>query len=157
MSKYDIESFIDDLSTYLKANLTTQITAINTEKGDSALTVPDSSSYAIQTINDKIINYDPFVLIGVDDISAVSITGATAKEYKVILAIIFEDGQNDDSGFRRVWRYQRALEETINPGFNKVNKHVKIKIDSLTPVDVTLASRSAPSRATGVLLSVTIS
>ena len=156
MSKYDIETFIDNLATYLKANLGTQITAINTEKGDSALTIPDASSYALQTINDKIINYDPFVLIGVDEIETTSIHGATSKKYKVLLAIIFEDGQNDDNGFRRVWRYQRSLEQTINPGFNSVNKHVKITIESLTPVDVTLVSRSAPSRATGVLLNVTI-
>lgn len=156
--RYDIELFLSDVETYLKANLNTKLTAINAEKADSITLKPvDDAAYFCQSLNDSVTNYNPFVYYGVDSIESNGIGPATSNGYKVEVAIVVSDqGESLDVNKRIMFRYHRALTELFQEGYASVARGVKIKVQSLVPISVQLMNSSAEARAIGVTLDFTL-
>jgi len=155
MASFDVEDIIDAIDTYLKANLGTKITAINTEKGDSLLASISSDAYYRQFVDSE-IPYDPFLIMGIMEPEVTQdIYGESARTFKIDVIIYFEavDATED---YKRVYRYQKALREVIQDGYNSIFKRKKISVSGLTPVTVQIAEDAQMHRATGVSLSVTI-
>jgi hypothetical protein len=154
MSAFGIEEVLDDLESYLKSNLGTKLTSINTEKGDSLLVDINASAYHKQFIDSE-SNYDPFLIMGVIDPEiSENIYAEVAQQYTIDVIIFFEqiDAVND---LKKAFRYQRALKELITEGFNDIYKRTKFNVSGLAPVTVQI-SKSQQHRATGVSLSVTL-
>jgi len=153
MARFDIETFTDALETYLKANLNTKITEINTTKGDSLLDQINNEAYIKQFL-DSIPNYNPFIVIGVkDDITVVSIGPESIQNFSIDIIIFFTQiGAADD--YKKAWRYQKALREVIQSGFNSVFRPLKIELSTLTPASVAIQNNSQMQRAVGVSILV---
>lgn len=149
----DIEEILISIDTFLKANLNTQIGLMNSEKNDTiVLKTISNSAYFIQTLNDAMANYDPYILLGVSDITSTGIGPGTAKLLRFEVVLILQDGAQDLFIGKRMLRYLRVLEDLFNKNFNKVLPHVSFKINSLVPIAITAVNSNDPFRAVGVEL-----
>lgn len=150
--KYDTENFLTDLVTFLKANLNTSITAMNTLKGDTILKAIDNNAYFIQTLNDKSANYDPFIFIVVENMVTLGERiGETATQLVISLVIIY---QNFDDSFNRSFRYQRILKELLEEKLNIGGRNMKI--ETLVPMAIDVMQSGLTCDATGLRLNVVI-
>ena len=151
---YDIESLLDDILTLLQAGLNTKIAALNTEKGDEIqLETINSDAYALQSLNGPHMNFNPFVFYGVQDIKPgddSSPYGRTSMSVEVVVCIVLEDMGQDRDIATRLFRYQRALKEVIEDGFDSNSNLVKLSVQSLVPVEFTLMNSSNGHRAIGI-------
>jgi hypothetical protein len=148
--KYDPETYLLAIETFLKANLNTEITALNTEKNDSiSLKSISTDAYFLQTLNDTVANYNPHILIGLDDIGGSGIGPGTLKTLTFSIIIILEDRGEDLFIGRRMLRYGRVLEDLLNRSFNKIIPHATFIINSLVPIAITTVNSNDPYRAVG--------
>lgn len=159
MKQLDPEYYILGIRDFLKANLNTAITAITTEKND-ALSLPlvSDDAYFVESLNEKTANYDPFVLVGFDDIGGEGCGPATTLHLVISAVIICADrmvSKDNDAIGQIMLRYLRAFTDLFNSNFNKIFPHVKLKINSLKPIAVTTNSND-PFRVTGVSIIIDV-
>jgi hypothetical protein len=155
MGKYDLESLFADIDACLKANLTTKLAAIDTEKGDGiVLKTVNSSAYFAQTLNMGIGAYDPYLVYGVIDQAPDGIGPATADRITMQVVLVIADPGQDPDILKRVLRYQRALRELFEQNWEKMRKGVKLRIEPTLPVQLTELDSSKEFRAVGVQLEV---
>lgn len=156
MSMYDIDSWIDDFETFIKANLNTYITQVNTEKSDSLLKTIDSNAYFFQTMNDRVANYDPFIFYGISDLESIGIGPQLSEKYMIDLIVVLTDTGQDLLTGKKLLRYNRALKEMIKKSWDIIGKGMKLKISSLVPVAFKLANSSNEYRAIGITIEVNL-
>lgn len=156
MANYDVESFCDDLKTFVQSNLNTKITAINAEKADSiTLSSVASDAYMFQTTSDEVANFNPFVFYGVANfIEDNNIPGNSDVAFNAQVLIILTDEGNDLNIVKRLLRYHRCLKEIFDEGFQRVSKLGNIKISSIGPDFVPLIGRAGVDRFVGLNLEV---
>lgn len=147
------ENWIDALLTYLKANLNTNITAINTANGDTLLNTVDTNAYKVMSLLFEEVNYNPFIYIDVEIGSGVSNGNVQATDYTIQVVIVFESN-NDLNDMRRIWRYHSALVKTLESGYDKIFKAHRPQMESLNPIALQFAADSQQRRAIGVNLKV---
>lgn len=154
----DIEKILDDIDTFLKANLNTQIAALNTEKGDSiSLTTVDSDSYFYQSLNNKVANADPFVFYGVVDSVSEPAGPVTGVTYTIQVVIAKVDSGNDPDIGKRILRYGRVLKDLFENKWSSVSGSAKFEVSSLQPAGFDgLLNNSAKYRVVGVNLQTSI-
>jgi hypothetical protein len=118
---FDIESLLASVESFTKANLHPKLDAISSEKGDGLVLKPIADkAYFIQTLNEQVANYDPYVYIGITDPPQVSVNGpAIARTYTVNVALVIADSGQDRSLWKRLSRYQRAFEEIFRDGWGR--------------------------------------
>lgn len=151
--KYDIEDLFADLDAFLKANVNTQIQAIDTEKGalaTGALKTIDSAAFFAQSLNLATAAYDPFLAYGLIDQAEDSIGPATADILPIQVVIVVADAGQDPLILKRMFRYQRALKEIFTANWDKVRPSIKIEIAPVLPVQMTDIDTSKKFRAVGV-------
>jgi len=150
---YDVETLLTDIETFLKANLPTQIAAINLEKNDTiALRNVDNNAYFYQTMNEKIEAYDPFLYLGVSNIATDGIGPHTSKTVTIQVIIALSDRNGDNTIVKRIFRYARALEDLFHGKWNTFSNSQKLEINSLAPVTLDLLNSSEFHKAGGVEL-----
>ena len=150
-AQYDIERLIDDLVGLVKTNLNTKLTEITIEKGDSlTLKSVNDSAYIIQSMNQKIINFDPFIWVIVNNPESDGIGPHTALTVPVDIVILVKDQNQDQNLYKRMFRYGRALKEVIEDNWEKISFGIKLKVNSLAPAPVVLFNTSDPYKAVGV-------
>lgn len=160
----DLEVILDEIKGALQTTLNIKIAAVTAEKAASdlangisvTLKPIDSRAYFLQTLNDAIANYDPFILYGLDDPRGFGIGPATGKNYKITVAICVSDTGQDKEIARRMFRYSRALEETIEFYFAGIKSGFKLTVESLAPTAFTLMNTTNDYRAIGVSITVGI-
>lgn len=160
-SNVDIEILAADIETFLKANLNTKISAISSEKNDSiSLSTIDSAAYFFQSMDEKVANYDPFVLYGVVEMpisdpvmGCANLKGLT---YQVIICMV--DNKNDATKdkSKRALRYSRCLEELFASNYDKIHYGYKFYAQTLTPVPFTDLNSSRNYIAVGLNLRVNL-
>lgn len=159
-TRLDIERFCAEVETFLKANLNTKLAALDAEKADSiTLKTLPTAAYFFQTLGDKIANYDPFLFYGIDSMrvrDGQGIGPATAKDYTIHVVVVIQDNGNDPNIVKRLLRYQRALWEIFEVDWATLRHGVKLRIGGLVPIALELLNRSAPDRAIGISLEVTL-
>lgn len=158
MAKHDIEEVLGDIETFLKANLNTEITNLNTEKADSiTLATVSSSAYFMQSLNNEIVNHNPFIFYGISQVQSRSIGSATAKTYNIQVVLVIIDGQQVDIG-KRLLRYSRVLSDLFERSWDRITKIGigKFQVTSLEPIAFQLVNSSDAYRAVGVELSFTM-
>lgn len=159
MAKYDIESFMADVEAFLKANLNTKITAINSEKNDTITlpSIPDEG-YFLQTLNDTVTNYNPFIFFGVDSVETEGTGPANKDAYSVDVILCFADQGADAPGAvaKKLYRFSRVLGDLFKENYDRIGRAGKIKVKSLSPVSFKFLNSSDDYRAVGVTLDFTL-
>ena len=147
---YDIESLLTDIETILKASLSAKLTAITTEKGDSiTLTAVNNSAY-VYDLDDKEMNYDPFILMFPMGPESEGIGPATIETITININLFLNDNANDQNIYKKMFRYQRAIKEVIQTNFQR--GYGKLSIQAL-PV---LSWQSSPTSQKYKIASVNI-
>ncbi len=159
--KYDIESLLVDMLTFMRAQVNRQHAAIDPEKNDgSTLSTVANGAYFLQTASYDMTNFDPFVLYGIDDIEPGGGLGpATRHPYKLFVVVGLSDENNDPNLIPRLLRYQRALTEIFELNWASIAGSVKFKVSGLVPVPLALLDEKRPVRTTkivGINLDVTL-
>lgn len=149
----DLESVVDAVIAFLKLNLNTRLTEITTEKGDSlTLTPVPDAAYFLDYIG-KEVNFNPFVVVGIEDPEVLDTAGAaTLMRYGISVAIIIDDTGGDTEIARRLLRYQRAIRDVFERNWNSVADSIKFEVKSEAPHPIKLLSRENESRIIGVVL-----
>lgn len=158
MARYDIETLLTDVQSFLQANLPTQITSMNSEKSDSiSLSSINNAAYFYQTMNEKIASYDPFLYLGVSNITTVGIGPATSKEVTIQVIIAMSDVNGDNNIVKKIFRYSRILEDLFHSKWDRFSNSQTLKINSLAPVTLDLLNGIEMHKAGGVELVTVLS
>ena len=152
----DIETVLDDIETFLKANLNTQIATLNSEKSDS-ITLADigSDAYLLQKLNNQFSNFKQFIFYGLARTSAEGVGPATIRKLSFSVIIIVAEDENSQDIVKRMLRYGRVLKDLFEKNYNKISKRVIFKIDLMEPVSFKLKELTAEYNAVGVELTTT--
>lgn len=158
MATYDIESFFNDLETFLVANLNTKLAALDTEKNDGiSLTTLASNAYFFSSMGEEVANMNPFVYYDIDSMKETgSVYAATTKGFIANVIVVLSDEGNDPDIAKKLLRYQRALIELFESNFSNVCPVARIQVSGLQPISFQLRNRPCMDRAIGVSLEVTI-
>lgn len=161
MARYDLEDCLDDIEAILKDKLAAKITAIEAEKTAKgkgiALANVQADAFFRQTWSDKILNYDPGIFFGIENLEAVSGGMQTAERVTIFIECVIVDGGNDANTHRRVNRYSRAIREVCEENFDSLPFGSKIKIETVRPTSFKLELDSSEEiKVGGVSVSLTI-
>lgn len=158
MSKFDLECLLHNIEDFLKANLNTQLAAIDAEKNSGWTTEPvDAEAYVFQSLDNLPVNFDPILFYGVSDIESKSVPGASAKIIKIEISVIKVDDESKTIG-KKLLRYGRALEELFEKNYFKINNvRPKIIVSSLQPISFKMQNSSNLFKAIGIEIETSIS
>lgn len=149
---YKLETLIFDLETYLKANLNTRITAINTENGDTLLSTFDASSYFVQTLDDRVTNWSQFVFIQAGNPTLdQSEYGGLALTYPIGIYLMLPSDNLNEMNARRIFRFSEALQDVVLLGFYSTSKK-KLKVQSVDAMALVELNATRSMISTGITL-----
>jgi hypothetical protein len=153
----DIETVLDDIETFLKANLNTQIAALNTEKADSiTLDTVASDAYILQSLNNTVTNFNPWVFYGIETTKSDGKGPSTAVTYVINVIIALTDNGNDTNIGRRMLRYSRVLKDLFETNWRIISDRLTFTVESLEPISFKLQNNTASYMAVGVQLETTL-
>lgn len=153
-AKVDFESIADAVKAYLQAKLNTKLAEIDAEKNDgiTLATIP-ATAYFFDYLGSEEVNQPVFVLYGVSRMEPVSRSvQAVATRVTMQVAVVLTDSGNDREVLKRLLRYQRALREVFETGWNSVSGSLKFEVGSLAPYGLDLLNRGADDRIIGITL-----
>ena len=148
--KFDEELILSNLETILKANLNTKIGTINTEKGDSITLATINDNAYIMDVDDKEVNYNPYIIYMIADQTSESNGPVTSENLIINIALINSDNGMDKSIVKRMLRYRRALREVIEDNFRNINQCGEVTIESLPVLSFQKGSSSIMSKVVGI-------
>ncbi|HVH96868.1 MAG TPA: hypothetical protein VM682_07995 [Bacillus sp. (in: firmicutes)] len=155
MIKYDVEQFLVDLSTILATYLNAKLIEIDNDKNDGLSSKAiDSNAIFTLSLDQEVVNYDPFILIGLD-IQSISMPSASADKLSIPIMLVIEDSGDSDIK-KRILRYMRALKEVFEENFASLSIPSNLEIQSLIPVEFKKVNSSALCRVVGILLKATL-
>jgi len=126
-----IEKVVDDLNTYLTANMAAKLTALNTEYSDG-ITLVDIKTYYIAEVQ-AIPEYPSIFLLG-DNVEVLSEGGSWLKSGNNLDIIVFVGDPNTTTLRRRIYRYIRALIELLVAARTSQGWAVNFKGVELSPM-----------------------
>lgn len=154
---YDLESLLTDLEALFKANLNNKIASIDNEKPNSLGLKPVvDEAYFLQTLNERAVNVDPFILYGVEDIQSTGLGPATQSSFQISVVLALADHGEEMNTTYRMFRYQRAIREVLEENWNESTNGVKLTVTSLVPVQLSLFNSDDNYRAIGVLITASM-
>lgn len=142
MTRYDAESLLKDVKAILVNNLNTKVAAIEAEKiavgcGASGITAIDTAKgYFEQTWSDKILNINPAIFYGIEDIAAEGMGPWTSETIQIFVEVILVDSGIDPLQLARnkILRYSRAIKEVFQENYDRLPMGNQIKIKTLRPI-----------------------
>lgn len=147
----DIEGVLDNFEKILKADINTEIEAINAEKSDTiTLSTVSEGAYAYQSLDHEVLNYDPVVLFGVIDIENNNNGPVNAQNLTISIVVIAVDDTDGENMTRKMLRYQRAVKQTLEKNWQNGAIRNKIEIDSQLPARIKGLNDSQTHRVVGV-------
>ncbi len=158
MARLDVETILSSLETILKDNLNDKITSINEEKDDgiTLAQIDKAKGYHLQTLDAEQVTANPFIFYGIEDIQSSGLGPDTINNYTLGITIMLEDSGQDLNVAKRMFRYSRALQETLQDHWSDIRGSVKTVIASLVPIEFKALNSSNITRAVGVQLTVAI-
>lgn len=155
--KIDIEYYLDQVESFVKANLNNKLSEIDTEKNDGITLKPiNDKAVVFQTLNAFPVNFDPVLFYGIDSVQGESIESANEETYQIEISIILAD-KADKATEKKLLRYHRALKEIFQENYFKIgNTREKVRVTSLSPISFTLQNTTNPFRAIGVRIEVSL-
>ena len=152
---FDLESLLGEVETILKADLNTKIAAINSEKNDNIdMETISNDAYFLQSLSEKSINYDPFILYGVSQFENddPGNFGFTSTKVLIEIVLVKADEGQDLQIIKKMLRFQRALREVIEDNFDSISHKVKMQVQSQVPIDLNLLNSSHSHKAIGITI-----
>ncbi len=131
----DLETLLQGIITFLKANLDGAIDAINTKKADAiTLEKPVDASYCLQFLQDKALNQDSpiFVIVCADSPDTQQMAQSIKESHSIWILIGMERDPNvadDDDNHIRLLRYRQVLKTLLAANWNKIINGVQFKIE----------------------------
>lgn len=139
--KYDTERLLDDLMAILKTNLNTKISEIQAEKdsllgaGNFAVPLIDDEAW-FDSLDDKAVNFDPYVYYGVNDQNVIELSSADASEISIFFTVVLHYNGDDASMFRKMLRYIRAMQEVVTANYDAISCASSLTVATITPTDM---------------------
>lgn len=140
---YDLEDLVRDVKAVLQAKLNAQIDAVENEKvnGGTVATNLDhisNTAYHEFAWNDSGMNEMPALGIFVAGHNEESTGPYTRAQYTLEIGIVLNT-TNDPLVTKKMLRYMRALRQTVEQNWGKINNAVtREKIETIGPIDFTL-------------------
>ena len=157
MAKFDLENMVDEVVALVKAQLNTKIAEINAEKADSVtLATIEATAYSVLSLNNGIMNFDPFVVVYVEDIESQGIGPGTADFITLPVIVVAADMGTDTEIYKRMLRYMRALKEIFEENFQRIEPGNNLIIESVAPQYITGLNTNKRHRGAGVALKFTM-
>jgi hypothetical protein len=155
MARYDMESFCDDLKTFLQANVNTKLAAMDTAKNDGiTLSTIASGAYFFQTMGSEVANYNPLIYYGVSEATANVIQSDADRSFICDVVLIFSDDGNDPDIVRKMFRYQESLLQLFETNYAAISKLGTIKIHTVYPFSQIQTNSALKDWSVGVALEV---
>jgi len=160
--KYDVERLLDDLFLIIQSGLNDQITKIQTEKaillGDDNFEVKVINDDAwFDALDDRVVNYDPYVYYGINDNSIIEIAGAESSEVTLFFTVVAHYDGDDKPMFRMMLRYIRALQEIITENFSVIREVSNLKVSVIQPQDLKDLDQDTFHKIGGISIQTSIS
>lgn len=164
-AKFDTEDLMNSILAVMTTNdaLNVKIAEIEAEKAAKSQSLSPvlktiaADSYYLQTWSDKILNTNPAILYGIEDVSGVENAGGFAKTYKIFVEIVLVDSGNQNDTHKRIARYARALEELFQKARLPEVPAAQIKVESVRPISFKLELDSDEEiKVGGISLNVTL-
>ena len=148
-TKYDVESFVNDILSLIQAGLPGKITAINAEKADtnSIDNIPVGAYY--DNMGNQVVNS---TIVG---IISNTVGSSTSSEVTLAFSVIFNN-LNQQGTIQKVLRYTRCLKEVVMDSFDNNSHHSNLKITEFTPLDIEM-NKGSDFKIGGIQITATIS
>lgn len=157
VSKIDTEVLFFKLKDFIKANIADVVASINAEKNDSTLLeAPNEKAYVDLSLDDLVVNFDPFVFCYIESLPSL-IAGPNVAKTIRFEACIFKARTGKPDEHVLGLRYMRLMEEIGKLAWDKALRGFRYEIETLTPVTVQLANTTKWHRVYGVGLTVSLS
>jgi hypothetical protein len=153
---FDIEDTVLRVESILKERLNTAIGAINTAKNDSiVLKTVESTSYFIQSMDERMANMDPYVVVAIEGIESQGQGPYTQHTISIMAALCLADNGQDLNVSRRMFRYGTALREALEKGWSDTGGNSqRLMVQSQVPIAFQLLNTSQNFRAVGVTITI---
>lgn len=157
MAKFDFESILESVKQIMLDNFNNKLASITAEKGDG-LVLPEvvPNAYFLQSLDESIVNFSPFIAYGIVDIETTSL-GHTSAEKIIISALIILDDNGRDNINKVMFRYSRAFKEIFEENWQIVASSTRINVTRTTAVPFESNDSSITYKATGIELEITLS
>lgn len=151
MARVDVEIIFKKMFDHFKANLNTEIVALNTEKADSlTLEQIDSAAWIEGSLNETVKNFNTFVLYYVENYDGTMQGNSISKNISIEFDILISQ-KEDFLDYTRLLRYHRVLEDVAKKAWDNVGKGFdRATISLLTPIDVKLFDSAYWHKVVGV-------
>lgn len=151
--KLDLETILDSVVTLFNSKFNTKLSSISTEKNDSiTLAQLDSRAFGLLSLNEKVMNYDPFIAVLIDDLKSTGIKSATATVASMFIICVKEDAGMDAEMHRKMLRYQRAVQEVLEENWDDLTTGSFYEIQGLAPQQLKGLNTSKLFRGAGVVV-----
>jgi len=146
--KYDAEDLLETVLGVMTTGdaLNAKIAEIEAEKTAAGkalspgLKTVGAASYFLQTWNEKMLNANPAIFYGIEEVPATQSAGpVVAKTYKLFVEAVLVDSGMQNDGAKRIMRYARALEELFAKAFAVAAEAGQVKIEAIRPMAFKLA------------------
>ena len=131
---YDVEQLTKDLLQLVKDNLNTEITKIQTQKGnDFELKLIAEPTAYYPSLDDNILEFDPFVYYGIGDNDILSNGPESSDNLEIFFTVVFTNENDDDNNYWRSLRYIRALRKVFENNYDSIPEAGDLKLGVITP------------------------
>lgn len=96
--------------------------------------VDSTNGYFLQSWSEKILNINPAIFYGAEQVDVTDGGGVVAKIYKIAVYIILVDNGMTNDISSRIFRYSRALEELFKGA--DIDGVGKLKVEGLLPISM---------------------
>ena len=156
MAATDFELLLNRVKTTIADNLNTKLGVIDTDKNDGiTLAQVDSAAYDFQELQGAAMSYNPFVAVQIEDVETEGYGAATVNTITIGVTLFLSD-PGDDTGWKRMLRYGRALQEVIEGNFSEIETGARLKVTSRVPDKIRLLNNAAETRVVGIAIQATI-
>lgn len=153
---HDFEELLGNIKTVISDNFNTELTSITTDKGDGIiLPTLHTDAYALQSMNDEVMNHDPFIAYGLSNIETVSNGPQVHEKLFFQVVIVLADGGKKDIN-RIMFRYARALGKIFEDNWQIVASGTKINVNRSTVVPFESLDSSASYKAVGIEIEINL-
>lgn len=157
MKKFDTEFIIKEIADKITSVFNAKLALIDAEKNDGiTLKQLDTSASYFQTLNNSTINYNPFLLYGLSSSEIIGKQGNNIKKLKIYFLIVYSDADNNNTTTSIMYRYQRALEESIQDNCFALESVNKMVISSIDLVDFKNINTNKIDKAIGITIDTDI-
>lgn len=134
----DEETFLDDVTNFIKAGINAEIDAINLNKDDGIECPNIQPDRFFESMNDEVFNFaNGFIYYGIKLISPTSNMTATSSEITLFFDFLHLDDLTSQTAShkirKKVMRCGKALRQVIQKNFKKVSYASELSITTLSP------------------------